>query len=125
MKHVEGWVDPLAILKGEARDEWFRTVAQMTHLGTWHPVYASVVAAYYLLWAEICECIQKLDEEGPSITNKMGERKSIWLERYEWSSAALLKVAGELGLTPASRDKVHTEKEPNDNPGGLLKLRSR
>lgn len=91
-------------LKDEGRREWNRLVKELTDLGMLTQLERGAMAAYCQAWAEFRCAV----EEGSFTTRDIAAKR-------------LIRLAAELGLTPASRSRVQVQKKERNAKEGIAK----
>lgn len=101
-----------AELKGEARNEWNRTIVPWSELGVVAKINRAVAAAYCQAWADTLEAQRNIDLEGAVFVTPRGfKEKNPWVTIKNEASLRLLRFAQELGLTPAAQTRVRVKVE--------------
>jgi P27 family predicted phage terminase small subunit len=110
-----------------ARQEWDRIVGELTALGVLSSVDRAAVALYctaYAQWLEATDAIQKY---GAMIKSPSGYPvQSPYVAIANRQAEIMVRLATELGFTPASRSRIFTLTkrnsmllEPEDDDGGV------
>lgn len=114
-----------AHLDGLARAEWRRIVADPEARKLFGPANRATLEAYCVTYARWRDAEEHLAKHGPIVptprTNVPMHSPMMTVAAKE--RAALVALAAELGLTPASRSKVRAHEAGGDGNGweGLLK----
>ncbi len=92
----------------EFRREWTRLAEGLDSLGISTASLRPVMETYVWTWLMFREAAKHLDLEGSVVESKRGGgRVSPWFRVHMETSAALLRLARQLGLTPASRARLN------------------
>lgn len=105
---VDGLPEAPDHLSELAREEWDRIVAQMTAMGTLGRENRAVLAIYCQNWGLLVTAENMVAVEG-AVTKapKTGvAMHNPWLTVARRASEIVARLAAELGLTPASRQRV-------------------
>jgi len=124
-KPIMGTPDRPAYLKGAAKKEWDRLTVLLDKAGLLAQTDAAAIGGYCYYYGFWVNETKKLEKEDAVISTKSGNliqnpRLGIVNAMYK----QILRVAIELGFTPASRGRVNIKlpDEQSDNPykaGGL------
>ena len=80
-----------------------------------------ILAAYCLAWSRLRKATETLSREGETFkTDKgyMGPHPAI--SQANQAMEQLRKLGAEMGFTPASRERIHPQKQEDDEPRGVL-----
>lgn len=104
-------------LNAPARREWRRVVKVLADAGVMTMVDRAILALYcqaYGRWVIAEDRIAELEAQEPDsgmvqlTPNKM-ETQGVWLQIANRAMEQTKKYAGELGMTPAARTKIHAQ----------------
>lgn len=111
--------EPPAILRGEAGLEWVRITQLLTELGLIARTDLAVLTTYCVAWGEFLESQEMLNENG-SLLVEVGENGSLQphpaLSIRRRAEKVLLAMAGQLGLSPSARTRIHVAKQEEADP---------
>ncbi|HEX7119405.1 MAG TPA: phage terminase small subunit P27 family [Longimicrobiales bacterium] len=103
-------------MRGEARKEWKRIVPELDALGLLAKVDLAVLAMYCAAWGRYCEAEKKLKRHGMTMVSPSGyEQKSPFLTIADKALDQVRRLATELGLSPAARNRVVAEPKEDDD----------
>lgn len=124
---VVGAPEPPDWLCEVAREEWFRLCGELLALGMLHRMDRALITAYCETWAEYCEAVQRVRDEGHVvISEKGGAYQHPWVGIKNQAAERLIRLAGHFGLSPAARTRISTPgKAPEADPLEELMNRKR
>lgn len=104
-------------LKTEAKKEWRRVTKELKSLGLVTHIDRAALSAYCQAWGRWVEAEKKLAETTDIVKTKGGNIiQNPYLSVANRALEQLTKIAGEFGMTPASRTRVSaTSDETNGN----------
>lgn len=112
-------IAPPGELCGESLAEWRRLMPIMRGMRTLSSQELHVLAAYCMAWGRLLEAQRQLNAIGPDnwVTQdeKGVQRKTPWIDIADKSSATMLRIAVEFGLTPSARMRIKPTIEKNVN----------
>ena len=92
-------------LKGEARACWRRLLPQLERAGVLQAVDRELLAAYCWTWGEVSRLAGQ-------ITSKPKAKEAWrWAVQMDRCQKRLLQLAGQFGLSPASRTRVRVQEQ--------------
>lgn len=96
-------------LDGEARAEWNRTLAEHEGTGLLTRADRALLAAYCVMWSRFVAAERHVTEHGPIVAapRTATPMPNPHLKVSRDALDRLLKIAGELGLSPVSRARLH------------------
>ena len=104
-------------LDGEAKAEWRRVTKELDRLGLLTKVDRASLACYCQAWAEFYEAKRELKKHGSrTITTDKGfalNHPAVSRMNAAWK--AIRAFAGQFGLDPASRSKLHAPAKNSDD----------
>lgn len=114
-------IQPPSDITGEAMGEWNRVCEALKKMGRkLREADRSILATYCRTWIINRDCFVKVQAEGAIITHINGAvGPSPHYRAFKETTIILRNLAGDLGLTPASRNFDVAEKK--DKPLGLPK----
>lgn len=103
-------------LTGEARREWRRMGRELLALGVLTSVDRAALAAYCLAWGRWVEAEGQVAKLGTIVKTANGNLiQNPYLAVANRAMEQMTKLAGEFGMTPSSRSRVHAQ-APSDEP---------
>lgn len=114
-------------LTREARAEWGRVAKELSRMGVLAKIDRAVLAAYCQAWANYVEVFEEVETEGRTFTMEttgyVAKNPKVTILNEE--RLAMLRLAQELGLTPASRSRLVGDKpEGQDELAAFVERRS-
>lgn len=106
-------------LQGEAKKEWNRITRQLLILGLLTEVDRAALAAYCQCWARWVEAeeeLRKPDHRMVTTTESGYPVVSPWMGIANQSMKQMLRFLAEFGMTPASRSRLGTPQEKEEDP---------
>lgn len=106
-----------ANLTGDARKEWKRITAELDSMLVATKVDRSALESYCTNYGQWRECQRAIKREGLLTENRFGERVENPNSKLARDLAVqMMKFLTEFGLTPASRTRLHVQKETPKAP---------
>ena len=113
-------------LSAYAKTEWKRITRELKKIGILTQVDRAVLAGYCQSWSDYMEATKLLRNEGGVLTTAQGTPVRNPLANIQGDArTSMLRFAQELGLSPAARARLATEKPKSaDDPlSELMKAR--
>lgn len=110
-------------LKGAARTEWNRIVAELVKLKIISEIDRAALAVCCTAWADYVKACNKLEKQGEVIISEQGGLyQNPWVAIKKRSMDQVQKFYAEFGMTPSSRSrvKVDTPSEEEEMEGFLF-----
>lgn len=96
-----------SFLRGDARREWRRIVPELEQRGILARIDLAVLAMYCGAWGRYVEAEKMVKKHGAvTVAPSSYEQKSHWLTIADKAQDQLRRLATELGLSPAARNRV-------------------
>jgi P27 family predicted phage terminase small subunit len=112
--------DELAVpvyLSAEAAAEWTRLSCELMASKVLTKVDTGVLALYCQAFGQWVDAQKKLKRGQPVITNSRGDEVvSPWVRISNMAVQQMVKLASELGITPASRSRIKIEPPAEEDP---------
>lgn len=90
----------------EAHAEWNRVVSDLATRKLLTPAALGAVASYAIATWTVAECVKAIQQDGAFVRTKLGEPKPHPAHGIMSKAQEIIaRLAGELGLTPASRSR--------------------
>lgn len=106
-----------AHLKGEARREWKRVVAELFDAGLLTSVDRAALAAYCASWGRWVDAERHLAKDGYTFTTETGyQQQTPWVGIANSALENIRRFAVEFGMTPSSRTRVRVSKKEEADP---------
>ena len=116
-KPAPGIPTPPAHLGDEARREWARISGELHRCGLLTSVDRAAVAMYCLAYGRWVEAENKVRELGVVVRSPNNfPIHSPYLAVANKAMDQMIRLLGELGLSPAARTRIEVEKPPADDP---------
>jgi len=103
-------------LTREARAEWRRVTALLRARGVLDGLDQIALADYVLCWTRLGECERDLGERGVLVKGDRGQVKNPSAQLAREYRTSLLNWCRELGLSPASRERLAFPAAPKSDP---------
>lgn len=110
-----------AFLDKAGREEWKRVVAEMIAMKTLARADRGVLVAYCVAWSTLAKAEAGLKRGLFERTKSKAWIQSRWLPVRNKSIEQITRLSAELGLSPASRSRVHAEVSQGESGAGGLK----
>lgn len=104
-------------LSSRAREEWDRLLPRLLKCFIITPLDAAALATFCEIYSQWRRCVETINSEGVTIRDRFGETKPHpLLKQANAASVELRRLAGEFGLTLASRARMDTIPSTTDSP---------
>lgn len=113
-----------AVLKGSARQEWYRMVGLLRRMDLLAATDRAALAMYCRHWALWKRAAELLEEEGEMVTvTATGyQQQSPYIAIMNKEAQIVHRLLVEFGLSPASRSRVQAPAQEKEEPPGKVAL---
>ena len=100
-------------LTDREKEEWTRAGEQLLHVGLIGELDTTVLAAYCVAYGRWVESQELIKKHGVLVKSPSGfPMQSPYLAISNKSMEQMIKLMGELGMTPASRTRIPRKEQP-------------
>lgn len=118
-RHAPAIPNPPTWVKGEALREWKRITPELHRMGYLAAIDRAALAMYCRWWARWVELDALLNREGLVVDGARRDRSEkvrhpAW-SPYHQASEKVIMLTHDLGLTPASRERISATADQDDD----------
>jgi P27 family predicted phage terminase small subunit len=100
----------------EAELAWDRLVDQLGAMGVATSADSDLVYLYAITYARWVNARRDLDDEGLTVGGQFGTKANPLISIVDRAQSQLVKILGQLGMTPASRSSLKASPHEEDDP---------